>query len=98
MLDMLVEEIMPVFGNLTDKLAEWTCEVISAINSYIEKIMPIWENLDELLAACEHKKSEIMSPKQYGMSLQKAVRRVLPRYPYLPITPRDLPYQRRSYW
>ena len=37
------------------------------------------------------------SPKEYGMSLRKCPRKTAMHYNYIPRTPRNLPYQRRTY-
>lgn len=36
-------------------------------------------------------------PKKYGMSLRKRPYKTLSHYHYIPVTPRNRPYQRRAY-
>lgn len=36
-------------------------------------------------------------PKKYGMSLHRRVRPSPPRYQFVPVTPRNRPYQRRAF-
>ena len=36
-------------------------------------------------------------PKKYGMSLHRRVRPSPPRYQFVPMTPRNRPYQRRAF-
>ena len=36
-------------------------------------------------------------PKKYGMSLYRRVRPSPPRYQFVPVTPRNRPYQRRAF-
>lgn len=36
-------------------------------------------------------------PKKYGMSLHRRVRSSPPRYQFVPVAPRNQPYQRRAY-
>ena len=38
-----------------------------------------------------------VSPKKYGMSLHRRVRPYPPRYQFVPVTPRNRPYQRRAF-
>lgn len=37
------------------------------------------------------------SPKKYGMSLRRRVRPSPPHYQFVPVAPRNRPYQRRSF-
>lgn len=36
-------------------------------------------------------------PKKYGMSLHRRVRPAPPRYQFVPVAPRNRPYQRRAF-
>lgn len=36
-------------------------------------------------------------PKKYGMSLHRRVRSAPPRYQFVPVAPRNRPYQRRAF-
>lgn len=36
-------------------------------------------------------------PKKYGISLQRRVRPCPPRYQFVPVAPRNRPYQRRAF-
>ena len=38
-----------------------------------------------------------MPPKKYGQSLQKHSQKSFKRYDYIPITAKNLPYQRRAF-
>lgn len=38
-----------------------------------------------------------ISPKKYGMSLHRRVHPAPPRYKFIPVAPRNRPYQRRAF-
>ena len=79
------------------------------LNEAVEKITAAWDafgvTVSEMVDALNRIFSEPklwpkrngVSPKKYGMSLRKRRCSCVPCYQYIPLTPRNRPYQRRAY-
>lgn len=74
------------FEDMCEKLAE----------AWQQILMP-FEKLSEVLEALWPKRNGV-TPKEYGLSLQKKhLHKPFTPYQYIPITPKNLPYMRRTY-
>lgn len=72
-----------------------TMEEALAIENAAQAIQDMFRGLtdsDELWP-----KRNGVPPKKYGMSLHRRVRSSPPRYQFVPVAPRNQPYQRRAF-
>ena len=78
---------------------EQTSEVVVKIqevwDALAQSIAKMWEEIFSAPDMWPGQKS--IPPKKYGMSLLKKRPNPSVHYRYIPCTPRNLPYQRRSY-
>ena len=69
----------------------------------IQKIKDAWAAFGQSMAGAAQALEDMwpkrngMPPKKYGMSLHRRVRPAPPRYQFVPVTPRNRPYQRRAF-
>lgn len=88
---MTMEEALAVIQKIADA---WNA-FGQAMENAAQALQDIFRGLaesDELWP-----KRNRVPPKKYGMSLHRRVRPSPPRYQFVPVTPRNRPYQRRAF-
>ena len=91
MFNFPTEDVVKAFEALseaTNRLAADIVDVVEAVTVTVSAVLDddaLWPNRYG------------MPPKKYGQSLQKHSQKSFKRYDYIPITAKNLPYQRRAF-
>ena len=88
---MTMEEILAVVQKIKDAWVAFGQSMAEAAQALEDMFRNLGES-DELWP-----KRNGIPPKKYGMSLHRRVRPAPPRYPFVPVAPRNRPYQRRAF-
>lgn len=88
---MTMEEALAVVQKIADAFDAFS----QAMENAAQALRDIFRSLSESDKLWP-KRNEI-PPKNYGMSLHRRVRPTPPRYHFVPVAPRNRPYQRRAF-
>lgn len=88
---MTMEEALAVFQKIADAWETFGLAMENAAQALQNMFHRLTES-DELWP-----KRNGVPPKKYGMSLHRRVRPSPPRYQFVPVAPRNRPYQRRTF-
>lgn len=88
---MTMEEILAVVQKIKDAWVAFGQSMAEAAQVLEDMFRNLGES-DELWP-----KRNGIPPKKYGMSLHRRVRPAPPRYHFVPVAPRNRPYQRRAF-
>ena len=88
---MTMEEILAVVQKIKDAWVAFGQSMAEAAQ-VLEDMFRNLGGSDELWP-----KRNGIPPKKYGMSLHRRVRPAPPRYHFVPVAPRNRPYQRRAF-
>ena len=88
---MTMEEILAVVQKIKDAWVAFGQSMAEAAQALEDMFRNLGES-DELWP-----KRNGIPPKKYGMSLYRRVRPAPPRYHFVPVAPRNRPYQRRAF-
>lgn len=88
---MTMEEALTAVQKIVDAWEVFTKSMLDAAQVLSDLFRGLYESSK---VGCERAG---MSPKQYGMSLHRRVRSSPPRYQFVPVAPRNQPYQRRAF-
>lgn len=77
------------------KLQEAWIQIAQTVTDFADALNKIFQELSEDDTIWPERNG--ISPKKYGMSLHKRVRTGTPCYRFIPVAPRNRPYQRRAY-
>lgn len=88
---MTMEEALAVIQKIKDAWAAFGQSMAEAAQALEDMFRNLGES-DEL-----RPKRNGTPPKKYGMSLHRRVRPASPRYQFVPVAPRNRPYQRRAF-
>lgn len=88
---MTTEELLETIQAIKDAWYEVAMSMLEASQALSDLFRDLYEGRE---TECEQVK---MSPKQYGMSLQKRSQRHIPRYHFMRSAPRNRPYQKRVF-
>ena len=88
---MTMEEALTAVQKIVDAWEGFTKSMLDAAQVLSDLFRGLYESSK---VGCERAG---MSPKQYGMSLHRWVRSSPPRYQFVPVAPRNQPYQRRAF-
>lgn len=88
---MTTEEALEVIQKIADAWAVFTQTIMDAVQALQDMFRSLGEN-DEI-----YPERNGTPPKKYGMSLRKRPYKTVSHYHYIPVTPRNRPYQRRAY-
>ena len=88
---MTMEEILAVVQKIKDAWVAFAQSMAEAAQVLEDMFRNLGES-DELWP-----KRNGIPPKKYGMSLHRRVRPAPPRYHFVPVAPRNRPYQRRAF-
>ena len=88
---MTTEEALEVIQKIADAWAAFAQTIMDAAQALQDMFRGLAES-DELWP-----KRNGVPPKKYGMSLHRRVRSSPPRYQFVPVAPRNQPYQRRAF-
>ena len=88
---MTMEEALAVIQKIADAWNTFGQAMENAAQALQDMFRGLVEN-DELWP-----KRNGVPPKKYGMSLHRRVRPSPPRYQFVPLAPRNRPYQRRAF-
>lgn len=88
---MTMEEALTVVQKIVDAWEVFTKSMLDAAQVLSDLFRGLYESSK---VGCGRAG---MSPKQYGMSLHRQVRPSPSRYRFVPMAPRNRPYQRRSF-
>lgn len=88
---MTMEEALAVVQKIADA---W-----EAFGLAMENAAQALQDMFRGLTECDEfwPKRNGIPPKKYGMSLRRRVRSSPPRYQFVPVAPRNRPYQRRAF-
>lgn len=88
---MTMEEALAVVQKIADA---W-----NAFGQAMENVAQALQDMFRGLAESDElwPKRNGVPPKKYGMSLHRRVRPSPPRYQFVPVAPRNQPYQRRAF-
>ena len=88
---MTMEEALAVVQKIADA---W-----NAFGQAMENVAQALQDMFRGLAESDElwPKRNGVPPKKYGMSLHRRVRPSPPRYQFVPVAPRNRPYQRRAF-
>lgn len=88
---MTMEEALAVVQKIADA---W-----EAFGLAMENAAQALQDMFRGLTECDEfwPKRNGISPKKYGMSLRRRVRPSPPHYQFVPVAPRNRPYQRRAF-
>ena len=88
---MTMEEALAVIQKIKNAWAAFGQSMAEAAQALEDMFRNLGES-DELWP-----KRNGIPPKKYGMSLHRRVRPAPPRYQFVPVAPRNWPYQRRAF-
>ena len=88
---MTMEEALAVVQKIADAWEAFGLAMENAAQALQDMFRSLAES-DELWP-----KRNGVPPKKYGMSLHRRVRPSPPRYQFVPVAPRNRPYQRRAF-
>lgn len=88
---MTMEEALAVIQKIKDAWAAFGQSMAEAAQALEDMFRNLGES-DELWP-----KRNGTPPKKYAMSLHRRVRPASPRYQFVPVAPRNRPYQRRAF-
>ena len=88
---MTTEEALEVIQKIADAWAAFAQTIMDAAQALQDMFRSLAEN-DEI-----YPERNGTPPKKYGMSLRKRPYKTVSHYHYIPVTPRNRPYQRRAY-
>lgn len=88
---MTMEETLAVVQKIKDAWVAFGRSMAEAAQALEDMFRNLGES-DELWP-----KRNGIPPKKYGMSLHRRVRPAPPRYQFVPVAPRNRPYQRRAF-
>lgn len=88
---MTMEETLAVVQKIKDAWVAFGQSMAEAAQALEDMFRNLVES-DELWP-----KRNGIPPKKYGMSLHRRVRPAPPRYQFVPVAPRNRPYQRRAF-
>jgi hypothetical protein len=88
---MTTEEALEVIQKIADAWDAFAQTIRDAAQALQDMFRSLDEN-DEI-----YPERNGTPPKKYGMSLRKRPYKTFSHYQYIPVTPRDRPYQRRAY-
>lgn len=88
---MTMEEALTAVQKIVDAWEVFTKSMLDAAQVLSDLFRGLYESSK---VGCERAG---MSPKQYGMSLHRRVCSSPPRYQFIPVAPRNQPYQRRAF-
>ena len=88
---MTMEEILAVVQKIKDAWVAFGQSMAEAAQALEDMFRNLGES-DELWP-----KRNGIPAKKYGMSLHRRVRPAPPRYQFVPVAPRNRPYQRRAF-
>lgn len=88
MFNFPTEDVVKAFEALSEAINRLAVDVVEAVTVTVSAVLDddaLWPNRYG------------MPPKKYGQSLQKHSQKSFKRYDYIPITAKNLPYQRRAF-
>lgn len=88
---MTTEEALEVIQKIADAWAVFTQTIMDAAQALQDMFRSLGENYEI------YPERNGTPPKKYGMSLRKRPYKTVSHYHYIPVTPRNRPYQRRAY-
>lgn len=88
---MTMEEALAVIQKIADAWNAFGQAIENAAQALQDMFRGLTDS-DELWS-----KRNGIPPKKYGMSLHRRVRPSPPRYQFVPVAPRNQPYQRRAF-
>ena len=88
---MTTEEALEVIQKIADAWGAFVQTIMDAAQALQDMFRSLGENGDI------YPERNGTPPKKYGMSLRKRPYKTLSHYHYIPVTPRNRPYQRRAY-
>lgn len=88
---MTTEEALEVIQKIADAWAAFAQTIMDAAQALQDMFRSLGKN-DEI-----YPERNGTPPKKYGMSFRKRPYKTVSHYHYIPVTPRNRPYQRRAY-
>lgn len=91
---MTTEEALEVIQKIADAWAAFAQTIMDAAQA-LQALQDMFRSLGENDEIYPERNGT--PPKKYGMSLRKRPYKTVSHYHYIPVTPRNRPYQRRAY-
>lgn len=91
MFNFPTEDVVKAFEALSEAINRLAADIVDVVEAVTVTVSAILD--DDALWPNRYG----MPPKKYGQSLQKHSQKSFKRYDYIPITAKNLPYQRRAF-
>ena len=91
MFNFPTEDVVKAFEALSEAINRLAANIVDVVEAVTVTVSAVLD--DDALWPNRYG----MPPKKYGQSLQKHSQKSFKRYDYIPITAKNLPYQRRAF-
>ena len=91
MFNFPTEDVVKAFEALSEAINRLSADIVDVVEAVTVTVSAVLD--DDALWPNRYG----MPPKKYGQSLQKHSQKSFKRYDYIPITAKNLPYQRRAF-